>query len=115
MSLQLIHGVDVTQISRVEFDNEHLIGRILHPQELLSINKKDSQLQNKDIAIRWAIKEAIFKALCLKDISYQDIIIEKLDDQYQWVNLPSYIKQFVISTSIEQDVCIASVFGLVKY
>ncbi len=61
---------------------------------------------------RWAIKEAIFKALHPSIIGLQEISIKKIDNVYVWINKPNFITQFKISTSTERDVVIASVIGL---
>ncbi len=107
MPTKLIHGIDCTKINRSEFHHPHLAQKILSPEELMQY-----QGQTKYLAVRWAIKEAIFKALNLRHISYHDITIIHQHDHYQWINPPPYIKQIVISTSQEADVIIASVFGL---
>ena len=110
MSHKLIHGIDLTQINRPEFTHPDIAHRILSSQELIDFNNTDNKI--KFIAVHWAIKEAIIKAISPHIIDLKSINISKRDNRYVWTNHPAWIKQFVISTSDEQDVIIASVFGV---
>ncbi len=110
MSFKLIHGIDVTQINRPELNQPNIANRILSQEELSYFN--DDNDKQKFIAVRWAIKEAIFKAVSPDIIGLRDITIIKSNNVYVWINKPSWVKQLIISTSNEHDVIIASVFGI---
>ncbi len=110
MPCKLIHGIDLTQINRSEFSTPGFSSRVLSTSELQEFETDSNK--NKFIAVRWAIKEAIIKAISPNIIGLNDITITKDDCIYKWINHPAWIKDIVISTSIEQDVVIASVFGV---
>jgi holo-[acyl-carrier protein] synthase len=92
-------GIDITTISRFKNKNKKFLKRVLHSNELkeyLNLEEK-----NKYLAIRWAIKEALFKIdKNLFDFSKIEII--KKNKIYTF-------KNYFISTSQENDLLIAVV------
>ncbi len=115
MSFKLIHGIDVTNLSRPEYSNEELKYKILSSQELQKFNELNNRSQQITyLATHWAIKEAIFKSISPDIIGFCDMEVSKINNVYTWTNKPSYIEQFVISTSTEGNAIVASVYGLRK-
>jgi holo-[acyl-carrier protein] synthase len=55
-------GIDLTRISRFENKKENFINRILTKVELEEFNKLKDDSKSTFLAVRWACKEAIFKA-----------------------------------------------------
>lgn len=56
-------GIDIIEINRVSIE-ERLIKRILHTEEIELLNAiEDHQRKLQFLAGRWAVKEAIFKAI----------------------------------------------------
>ena len=75
------HGVDLTQISRFANLGKHtdrLARKILHKTELAEFA---NQTSNKEmwLAVRWAIKEAVFKAAFPTRVNFKDIELYKVD------------------------------------
>lgn len=92
-------GIDITKISRFKNAKDTLIKKILHPKEITKY--QESENKAKFLAIRFAIKEALFKANNSNFI-FSKIEIQKKNRVYQY---PGY----VISTSNEDDYYIAIV------
>lgn len=63
-------GIDVTKISYFKNKSEHFIKRILTKNEFLEYLNIDDLNKPKFLASRWALKEATYKALNLKDIFF---------------------------------------------
>ncbi len=55
-------GIDLTRISRFENKKDNFINRILTKVELEEFNKLNDDSKSTFLAVRWACKEAIFKA-----------------------------------------------------
>lgn len=55
-------GIDLTRISRFENKKENFINRILTKVELEEFLKLQDDSKSTFLAVRWACKEAIFKA-----------------------------------------------------
>lgn len=109
--MNILHGIDICRIDRIEFNNKKLISRFLHPQELETFNQiNDKFLLRKFLASRWAIKEALFKALEYP-IAFNKIFIYYQNNRPA-INLINY-QQVSISLSYEDNLVIASVI-LVK-
>ncbi len=92
-------GLDLTSISRFKGKEEEFASKILHEDEKISFNKTDSK--TRFIAIRWAIKEALFKA-DNNLYSYPKVNITKQNQKY-------IVEGYEISTSIEGDLIAAVV------
>ncbi len=107
--MKILHGIDLTNITRKEFKEEGLIKKILHPYEYEIYLTLDKEQQTKYVAKHWAIKEAIFKAYNHK-YGMNKVLIEKKDQQ-----LFSIVDDisFTISISYEDQYVIASVVAMV--
>ncbi|MDE5841579.1 MAG: 4'-phosphopantetheinyl transferase superfamily protein, partial [Malacoplasma sp.] len=55
-------GIDVTSILKFQNKNEKFAKRILTKNEYLNYLKIDDYLKSKFLAVRWALKEATYKA-----------------------------------------------------
>ncbi len=108
--MKVLHGIDLTNITRKEFKEEGLIKKILHPQEYEIYLSLDDALKNKYVAKHWAIKEALFKAYNHK-YGMDKILIEKIND-----HLVCKIDDisFTISISYEDDYVIASAMAIIE-
>ncbi|MBZ4195201.1 4'-phosphopantetheinyl transferase superfamily protein [Mycoplasma tauri] len=95
-------GVDITKISRFFNKSDAFIKRVLSDAELFDfIQIEDIEGKAKFLAVRWAIKEAIFKA-DNSYVAFNKITIKEIDEGYLF-------KGFDISTSSEDDYIIATV------
>lgn len=104
--MKILHGIDITNLSRKEFVNKKLVERFLHTNELKTLaNISDNNDKIKFIASRWAIKEAIFKALDQYKIAFNKINITHIN-YCPTVELEDY--NTTISVSYEGDLVIAS-------
>ncbi|UVD81520.1 4'-phosphopantetheinyl transferase superfamily protein [Mycoplasma iguanae] len=92
-------GIDITRISRFQNKSENFAKRILSHNEFLEYKKIDDKAYF--LALRWAIKEALFKADNTL-LSFQKINISKINKKY-------FYKNFQITTSKEDDYLIACV------
>lgn len=92
-------GIDITRISR--FDNkikkEMFIKRLLHPLEIEQFKTENNPA--KFLATRWAIKEALYKS-DNNLFHFAKILLSVENCRYKF-------KNYLISTSIEDDYCIA--------
>lgn len=104
----IFHGIDLTNINRKEFKNKNIRQKILTKDELNELDLVDNKILF--IAKRWAIKEAIIKALH-KPIPMNEINVYKSNDVYKCIIDG---KEFEISTSVEGDFIIASAFTINK-
>ncbi len=106
------HGIDICRIDRKEFNNQKLIARFLHPKELETFNQiNDKFLLQQFLASRWAIKEALFKALN-HPIPFNKILIY-YQNNHPMIDLINY-QQVSVTLSYEDNLVIASVI-LVKH
>ncbi len=102
-------GVDITKISRFNNVSDAFISRFLSEKELESYKKLDEKLKPSFLAVRWAIKEAMFKA----DNSYYSFNkINLFKENGRYVTDDN---NFYISTSTEDDILIAYVLRKVKH
>jgi holo-[acyl-carrier protein] synthase len=74
-------GVDITEVNRlrraIEKWGKEFLNRVFTPDELVNAKKRSSLYQH--LAGRFAAKEAIFKALNVKELNWQDV--EILNDE----------------------------------
>lgn len=91
--------IDLTNINRFENKDIKFINKILHPNEI----KEYQSVENKPkfLAIRWAIKEALFKNNN-KYSEFNKICINKINNKYEF-------QDYNISTSSEDNYIIALV------
>lgn len=107
---KLIHGIDVTNPSRVEFKNPKLYLKVLHRNEILTWKQLKNTEQNLYLAKRWTIKEALFKALPTPTpLNQMEIYCDAHHYFYE-----HYDYEFSISLSYENELIYASVVGLLK-
>ncbi|VEU59714.1 4'-phosphopantetheinyl transferase superfamily protein [Mesomycoplasma neurolyticum] len=90
-------GIDITNIARFRNISLKTIKRFLSEEEFLIYQNEENKI--KFLAVRWAIKEAIFKADNL-EYSFKKINIKKTKGKYIY-------KNFVISTSCEENLLTA--------
>ena len=41
--MKLLHGIDITNLDRIEFNNQQLINRFLHQDELIQLSQLDNE------------------------------------------------------------------------
>ncbi len=105
--MKLLHGIDITNLDRIEFNNQQLINRFLHQDELIQLSQLDNEKSIKRfVASHWAIKEAIFKALSGNINSFKNINIKYINHRPIF-ELEKY--DSIISVSYENNLVIASV------
>lgn len=103
--MKIFHGIDLVDSDRIEFDNINIYKKILHKDE---INKYHiSNDKKKFLASRWAIKEAIFKAI-EKKVSINNINIFYENSRPKCIVGDIH---FIISLSYEKKLIVASVIG----
>ncbi|MGL4948384.1 MAG: 4'-phosphopantetheinyl transferase superfamily protein [Mycoplasma sp.] len=108
---EIVHGIDVISIKRIEFKNTELIKKFLHKSEIEIFNKISNEVEAIHfLASRWAIKEAIFKCLNTK-CPMNKIQLSKVGSQYFYIH-NSY--NFKISISYHDELVFASVIGWKK-
>ena len=75
-------GVDITEVNRlrkaVEKWGKSFLDRIFTPEELVVARRRASMFQH--LAGRFAAKEAVFKALGEKNLSFKDVQITNDED-----------------------------------
>lgn len=108
---KILHGIDLTNIKRKEFNNLDLVTRVLHPVELEQYNQLIAPHQQKQyIAKIWAIKEALFKAY--NYFFGMNKFFITFVNQHISANLDNIL--FTISVSYCDDFVIASAMAIVK-
>jgi holo-[acyl-carrier-protein] synthase len=96
-------GVDITEVKRlkqaVDKWGDAFLNRIFTPEELINAKKRGSLYQH--LAGRFAAKEAIFKALGNKNLTWQEInILNDLDGKPYCAISNNKAKGLVILISI---------------
>lgn len=105
---KIIHGIDMTNINRSEYNNESLVKKILHTNELNKyINLEDELIKKRYLASRWSIKESLYKCHQFK-CTFKDILIE-YNSEIPFILLDGIY--FSVSVSYEGDLVISSVFA----
>lgn len=92
-------GIDLTKISRFKDAKKTFIEKMLHPDEIVELEKSINQ--ELFLAERWAIKEALFKAN--NDFFHFNKFALKLENRV--FKFPGYI----ITTTKEDDYYVAVV------
>lgn len=91
-------GIDIVEINRIKSDKE-FVKRILSKREIILFNEYSLQRQQEFLAGRWALKEAIFKALPQEKLTFQDI-----DISYNQLNQPvTMIKNYQLLLSLSHN------------
>ncbi|WP_339042750.1 holo-ACP synthase [Spiroplasma endosymbiont of Apeira syringaria] len=97
-------GIDIIEVNRIE-NIEELAKRILSKKEIILFNQYSLQRQQEFLAGRWALKEAIFKALPQEKLTFKNI-----DISYNQYNQPITIinnYQLLLSLSHNETNAIA--------
>lgn len=99
-------GVDIVQIKRIKLIPE-FINKILHPEEIRFLKQiQTSSQQQQFVAGRWALKEAIYKAINNFETPwvFSEINIQLINKKLQWVNTS---KNSWLSISHETEYAVA--------
>lgn len=77
-------GIDMVNVKRIaEKKNIDFINRLLTSNELKKYHTiKESNNENMFLAVRWSIKEAIYKSLKTKQL-FSDLDIKKINGLYE--------------------------------
>lgn len=77
-------GIDMVNVKRIaEKKNIDFINRLLTSSELKKYHTiKEPQNENMFLAVRWALKEAIYKSLKTKQL-FSDLDIKKINGLYE--------------------------------
>lgn len=77
-------GIDVVNVLRIaEKKSEDFVSKLLTPNELKKYRElKDEKKENMFLAVRWALKEAIYKSLKTKQL-FTDLDIKKINGLYE--------------------------------
>ncbi|WP_425380955.1 holo-ACP synthase [Spiroplasma endosymbiont of Polydrusus pterygomalis] len=97
-------GIDIIEIKRVKNITE-FVERILSKNEIMLFNEYSLQRQQEFLAGRWALKEAIFKALPQENLTFKDIDISYNKFLQPVTNINNY--QLLLSLSHSQTNAIA--------
>lgn len=97
-------GIDIIEINRVK-NSQEFVKRILNEEEIILFNKFSIQRQQEFLAGRWALKEAIFKALPQENLIFKDINISYNKFHQPVTNIKNY--QLLLSLSHNQTIAIA--------
>lgn len=103
-------GIDIIEIDRMQLKPK-LIERYLSQEEAIQFQNLQSEIGKKQfLASKWALKEAIFKALPFEHLVFSDINITKNKYGQPTVKIKDY--QITLSLSHNQTnvVAIAVVF-----
>src|SRR3989339_1511684 len=74
-------GVDIIEIRRIKktiLTNKRFLKKVYTPSEIAYCNSKKNKWQH--FAVRFAAKEAVWKALGKKDIWHRDIMVKNAED-----------------------------------
>lgn len=116
-SFPMMIGVDLLSISRIGriFRNPRFPKRILSNSEHFEYSSLNNDKERiAFLSIRWAVKEAAYKAAYPRKLSWKDISVFKVDNK-PFINLPFSNLIPHISVSHESDFLIATVILLEKY
>ncbi|MDE7099903.1 MAG: 4'-phosphopantetheinyl transferase superfamily protein [Malacoplasma sp.] len=79
-------GIDVTNIQKFVNKKEIFAKRILTKNEYLDYLKTDDYLKPKFLAVRWALKEAAYKAISkFKNIFFTNIEFIRTNNYYKCI------------------------------
>lgn len=102
-------GIDIIEINRVKNIWE-FVQRILSEKEITLFNDYSLQRQQEFLAGRWALKEAIFKALPAEKLTFKDI-----DISYNEFNQPvTTIKNYQLLLSLSHNQTNVIAIAIVK-
>ncbi|WP_339039573.1 holo-ACP synthase [Spiroplasma endosymbiont of Andrena trimmerana] len=91
-------GIDIIEVNRIE-NIEEFAKRILSKKEIILFNQYSLQRQQEFLAGRWALKEAIFKALPQEKLTFKNI-----DISYNQYNRPiTIIKNYQLLLSLSHN------------
>lgn len=91
-------GIDIIEVNRIE-NIEELAKRILSKKEIILFNQYSLQRQQEFLAGRWALKEAIFKALPQEKLTFKNI-----DINYNQYNQPiTIVKNYQLLLSLSHN------------
>ncbi|MBP1525230.1 MAG: holo-[acyl-carrier-protein] synthase [Spiroplasma sp. WSS] len=91
-------GIDIIEVNRIE-NIEEFAKRILSKKEIILFNQYSLQRQQEFLAGRWALKEAIFKALPQEKLTFKNI-----DISYNQYNQPiTIIKNYQLLLSLSHN------------
>ncbi|BET37667.1 holo-ACP synthase [Spiroplasma ixodetis] len=91
-------GIDIIEVNRIE-NIEELAKRILSKKEIILFNQYSLQRQQEFLAGRWALKEAIFKALPQEKLTFKNI-----DISYNQYNQPiTIVKNYQLLLSLSHN------------
>lgn len=103
-------GIDIIEINRLTLKNE-FITRYLSSQEIIEFQKLTiSHLQAKFLVGRWALKEAIYKALPHEHLVFNQINIFKNEFNQPTVKIKDYEIRLSLSHNNSNIIAIAVVF-----
>lgn len=103
-------GIDILEIDRMNL-NINFIRRFLSEEEIKIFQTTETILKKKKfLASRWALKEAIYKALPFEHLVFNKINISKNEYNQPTVNIKDYIIKLSLSYSQTNVVAIAVVF-----
>ena len=97
-------GVDLTKIERFKEVNKHFIERVYSDNEIQEYYMLLEEKQATFLASRWAVKEALFKAIKIKNYKEYSIMNDSSGEPYV-ENHP----EIKVSISHEEGYCIAFV------
>ncbi|WP_308149774.1 MULTISPECIES: holo-ACP synthase [unclassified Spiroplasma] len=97
-------GIDIVEITRVK-NHLEFVKRILSPEEIKLYHEQSSMRQQEFLAGRWALKEAIFKALPQEKLIFHNINISYNEWQQPEVVIKDY--KLLLSLSHNQTSAIA--------
>lgn len=91
-------GIDIIEVNRIE-NIEEFAKRILSKKEIILFNQYSLQRQQEFLVGRWALKEAIFKALPQEKLTFKNI-----DISYNQYNQPiTIIKNYQLLLSLSHN------------
>jgi holo-[acyl-carrier protein] synthase len=91
-------GVDIVEVPRIAklIRNRHFLARVYTDEEILYCKPKKNRAQH--FAVRFAAKEAVWKAIREKSVSLKDISVK---------NLPGGKPQALIKKKVRKDIDIS--------
>ncbi len=106
--MKILHGIDLTNFKRPEFNNNELAHKILHKNELEVYNGLKNDLKPRYLAKHWAIKEALYKAYNHHYPMNEVLIIKENEHLFTVIDNIT----FTISVSYEEPYVMASVIAI---
>ncbi len=103
-------GIDIIEINRMQLKPK-LIERYLSQEETFQLQRLQSEVGKKQfLASRWALKEAIFKALPFEHLVFSEINITKNKYGQPTVKIKDYKISLSLSHNQTNVVAIAVIF-----